>query len=167
MQRVLVVLDGIIYWSGKIITPLLGIIMAVLTYEIVMRYVFNAPTIWAHETSTYVFAIYVLLAGGYTLREGFFVRMDILYVRFPSRAKAIVDLFTSWIALSYILCMLWWGGITAWESLKVWEVSTTVWAPPIYPVKVAITLAAFLLLVEWFVKFIRDLITATNSEESL
>jgi TRAP-type mannitol/chloroaromatic compound transport system permease small subunit len=166
MQRVVRVLDSITDWSGKIISPVLAVVMGVLAYEIVLRYGFNAPTIWAHETSTYLFAIYVLVAGGYTFRQGLHVKMDIVYVRFSPRGKAIVDLFTSWVPLGFIVTLLWWGGIEAWESAGDLEVSTTVWAPPIYPVKMMVPVGAALLLLQWVAKFIRDLITAFNPEES-
>ena len=165
MRCLLHVLDNIGDWSGKIISPLLAAVIVILIYEIVMRYVFNTPTNWAHETSQFLFASYALLSGAYTFRHRLHVNMDIIYNRFSPRMKAIVDLLTSFIALCFIISLLWWGGLTAWESVQLRETSTTNWAPPLYPVKLMLPLGAALLLLQWLAKFIRDLITTFTLKE--
>lgn len=165
MRSLLHVLDNIGDWSGKIISPLLAVIIVILIYEIGMRYIFNAPTNWAHESSQYLFATYALLSGAYTFRHRLHVNMDMVYNRFSPRMKAIVDLFTSLLALCFIVSFLWWGGLTALESVQLREISTTNWGPPLYPVKIMLPLGAALLLLQWLAKFIRDLITAFTPKE--
>jgi TRAP-type mannitol/chloroaromatic compound transport system permease small subunit len=167
MREVLRIIDSISDWSGKVTSFIIAFLIAGLLYEIVARYVFNNPTIWAHESSQYLFATYAFLAGGYCLRHGLHINMDVVYRRFSPRTKAIVDLFTSWLALGFIISLLWWGGITAWESVRLREVTTTIWAPPLYPFKVTLPLGAALLLLQWVAKFVRDVITAINPREAV
>jgi TRAP-type C4-dicarboxylate transport system permease small subunit len=129
MQRVLGILDNLGDYSGKIISPLLAAVIVILIYEIGMRYIFNAPTNWAHESSQYLFATYALLSGAYTFRHGLHVNMDMVYNRFSPRMKAIVDLFTSLLALCFIVSFLWWG-LTALESVQLRRLVTN-WGPPL------------------------------------
>jgi TRAP-type mannitol/chloroaromatic compound transport system permease small subunit len=157
--RILRIFDAIGDWSGKIAAPLVGIITVVLIFEMSLRYAFNTPTVWVHETTQYLFATYAFVAGAYTFRIGMHVNMDILYRKIPDRTKAAVDLVTSLVALGYIISLLWWGGMDALDSIRDREVSTTVWAPPIYPFKAMLAIGAFLVLLQWLAKFIRDLMT--------
>ena len=46
------VVEAVSDWSGKIFSFIAVIVMAIIGYEVVARYVFNAPTVWATETMT-------------------------------------------------------------------------------------------------------------------
>ncbi|MCP4690943.1 MAG: TRAP transporter small permease subunit, partial [Desulfobacterales bacterium] len=92
MKKILKIIDGISEWSGKIFSYLLWPGVAVLVYEVVARYVFNAPTIWAHGTTQRIFAVYYFICGAYISLHGSHIRMDILYDRFSLRKKAILDI---------------------------------------------------------------------------
>jgi len=48
---------------GKIVAFLVYPVMLVLVYEVVMRYAFNKPTIWAHETSCMLYGAHFVLGG--------------------------------------------------------------------------------------------------------
>ena len=78
LERILVLIDDANDWVGKIVSFLTLAMIAVLMWEIALRYVFNRPTIWAHELSTMMFGAYLLLAGGYVLCHRAHVNMDIL-----------------------------------------------------------------------------------------
>ena len=43
--------------------------VAVITYEVVARYFFNAPTIWAHESTIALTAIGFVFGGAYTMQR--------------------------------------------------------------------------------------------------
>lgn len=165
--KVLRFLDSVGDWSGKIVAPIVAIMTAILAYEMTMRYLFNSPTVWVHETSQYLFAAYAFIAGAYAFRVGMHVNMDIVYRLFPRRIKAATDLFTSLVGLFYILALIWFGGLEAWDSIGARETSTTVWAPPIYPFRAIIPIAAFLMLLQWLAQFIRNVIISLTGKEPL
>ena len=160
IERFLSFIDSINEWGGRIfcflIIPIIGIVML----EVMLRYVFNAPTIWAHETSTMIFGAHFALGGAYTLLHRGHVNVDILYGRFPPRGQAIIDLITSTLFFLFCGLMLWKGAEFAWASILGRETSYTVWGPPLYPLKAVIPIAAFLLLLQGLAKFIRDFLTA-------
>ena len=67
----------------------------VFYYEVIARYVFNSPTVWAHESMFLMFGMQYLLAGGFCLRERAHVRVDVLYMHLSLRARAAANVITS------------------------------------------------------------------------
>lgn len=153
-------IDTVNEWVGKIVSYLILFMMAIMVFEVGARYVFLSPTIWAHETSSFLFGVGVMLGGGYTLLYREHVNMDIIYNRFSLRSRATVDLITSILFFSFCIALIWKGAEWAWRSLLLLEASYTVWAPPFYPIKLMIPIGGSLLLLQGLAKFIRDLTTA-------
>lgn len=137
----------------------------ILVYEVVMRYVFNSPTIWAHETSEFFYGAHFLVGGAFALRWAAHVRIDVIHKYFPPRTRAIVDLLT-W-AVFYTMCgvLLWHAVGVATDSVKLMEYSDSVWGPPVWPVKLTIPLAAALILLQGLTKTIKDAYTAITGRE--
>ena len=104
------------------------------------------------------------LGGGYALLRGSHVRVDILYSRFSDRRKAIIDLATSLLFFAFIGVLLWQSGEAALWSLKLRESSPTQFAPPLYPVKMAIVLGFLIILLQGLAKFTRDMYTAITGK---
>jgi TRAP-type C4-dicarboxylate transport system permease small subunit len=76
----------------------------ILTYEVLSRYAFNAPTIWVQETSTYLYMWTMLAAGSYTLQMRKHVHVDLVIDRLPARPKAAVEALTS--AVGMVFCAI-------------------------------------------------------------
>ena len=165
LRSVLNIIDSLNDRFGKLVSFLIVPIFAVVIYEIVMRYGLNNPTNWAFETTQFVFGSYVILAGAYTLLHGSHVNMDIIYGRFSPRAKAVVDLFTSGLFFFFVIVLVWLGIKAGLGSVQLQETSGTPWDPIVYPVRLMIPLAAFLLLLQGVAKFIRDLVVAATGRE--
>lgn len=158
--------DSINEWIGEITSYIVLLLIGIIIYEIVVRYFFDSPTIWAHEMSSFIFGVSIMLGGGYTLLYRAHVNMDIIYNRFSIRGKAILNLITSFLFFSFALVLIWIGGKFAWESLKILETSSTTWDPPIFPIKLTIPIGGLLLLLQGFSKFIRDLAAAIKGGEA-
>ncbi len=167
VERWLGPIDTFSEWTGKIIAPLIAVVMLIVMSEVVLRYFFNAPTAWAHESSAMVFGAYFILGGGYVLRRGSHVKMDVFYATLSLRTKAILDVATSLMFFAFCGVILWYGGEMALRSLRIREFTQSYWAPPIYPVKLTIPVGAFLILLQGSAKFIRDLITATTGRATV
>lgn len=163
MKPLVSAIDSFINRTGRgfvlILLPLIGII----GYEVVVRFVFDRPTVWAHETASLVFGAYVVLLGGYTLLYNQHVKVDILWDRLSPRRKAIWDLATSVFGFIFIVSLLWFSVIEAWHSVEIREISVTVFGPPLYPSRIILVIATFLFLVQMISKFIRDLYGARGT----
>jgi len=150
-------IDALSNWSGKIISYFIVVIVVVLLYEVVARYWFNSPTIWAHESSLLLFGIYAVMLGAYAHFYGAHVNMDLFYTRWSLRTRAIVDVCTFFIFLFWCGALIWFGTAFAIRSVQFLEHSTTAWGPPIWEIKLMIPLGTFLLVLQGVAKFIRDL----------
>jgi TRAP-type mannitol/chloroaromatic compound transport system permease small subunit len=150
---------------GKAISFLMLPLIAVIVYEIFVRYVLNSPTIWAFDVSQMIYGVYVILAGGFLQQRNGHVNVDILHNRFKPRTKAIIDLFT-WIFFFFFAgVILVKGWILAHDSFVYRETASTVFDPPIYPIKMMIPLGGLLLILQGLAKYIRAIMTVVTGKE--
>ncbi len=141
--------EFVAYWS----------VIAVFAYyyEVMARYVFNSPTNWAHEGMFLMFGMQYLIAGGFVLREGGHVRVDVIYNYFPKRGKAMVDVLTSVFFFIFMLTLLVTGWTFFYDSYEVKEVSFTEWAIQYWPIKLSLSVGAALLLLQGLAQLIKDI----------
>jgi TRAP-type mannitol/chloroaromatic compound transport system permease small subunit len=144
--------------AGSFVAYWAVIAVFIYYYEVLARYVFNAPTNWAHEGMFLMFGMQYLLAGGYAYREESHVRVDVLYEKRSVRTKAIIDLVTSVFFFIFVLALVWTGAIFALDAIQVQETTLNEWGIQYWPVKLAIPLGGFLLLLQGIAKLIRDIL---------
>jgi TRAP-type mannitol/chloroaromatic compound transport system permease small subunit len=159
MKRILAAIDWLNDQGGKIVSFLVVFMIIVMTYEVIARHVFNSPTTWARETVKFLLGGYAILAGAYVLRQNGHVNMDLLYRRLSIRKRAILDLATSTFLFLFAGVLLWYGADYAWSSLTIGETTGSTWNPPEFPIKLAIPIGAFLLLLQGLALFIRNVMT--------
>ncbi len=147
---------------GNLLSYFLFLFFALLFMEVILRYFFNSPTVWANELAQMFFGAYAILSGGYILRTGGHVNVDILYSRLSQKNKAALDIFTSLLFFLFCGMLLIYGGSLAWDSLSRFEHSQSAWNPPLYPAKLMIPLAALLLMLQGLAKLIRDVLILFN-----
>jgi len=147
---------------GRVIAWGVLAIAGVVLFEVIARFTFNAPTVWAQEVTALTFGVYAILAGGYCLLHQRHIRMDVLWGQLSPRRKAIADLATSGLGFLFIALLLWYSIPYAWHSFQLREASQTVFHAPYYPSKMFLVLGVFLLLLQFVSKFIRDLYIVTG-----
>lgn len=164
MRKVLRFIDRLNEYAGKAVSFLILPMLVIILYEILVRYAFNSPTIWAHELSQMIFGVYVILLGGYLQVHDGHVNVELFYNKFSARQRALIDLFTWLVFFAFAAVLMYKGGQIAWDSFKFRETEPTSFAPPIYPVKMIIPLGAFLLFLQGLAKYIRSLYTLIKGE---
>jgi len=157
LEAILVTIDKINDWLGKTLSFGVLIMFVLVLSEVIRRYFFNAPTVWANELVQMIFGAYVVLSGGHILLWGGHVNVDVIYSNFSERGKAIADIVTSFLFFAFIGMLFIYGGSLALESLMTLERTQSAWDPPAYPVKLMIPLGAMLLLIQGLAKLIRDI----------
>jgi TRAP-type mannitol/chloroaromatic compound transport system permease small subunit len=168
IDRLLRVIDSISEWSGKTVSWLVLVLTVMLGYEIVMRYVFNAPTKWAFDLSYMVGGSYFMLGEAYTLLKKRHVRIDIFYARFSPRKQALVDV------IFYVLFFFpLWGGLFyalipyVYLSWAIGERSMQgYWMPILYPFKTVMPVAVFLFLLQGVADFLRSVLLLSKGGSS-
>lgn len=168
MQRFLFTIDRISAWSGKAVSWVILLSTFLITYDILMRYLskpFGDPirAIWftytfSYDMSYYLYAILFMLAGAYALSRAQMVRGDIFYRLWPVKVQGAVDLFLYLFAFwPAIIALVSVGAQWAAASWAIGERSfTTGAAPPLYPLKTVIPLAALLMAIQGVAETVRS-----------
>lgn len=159
--------ETMIDWIGKVASFLIYPIMLVLVYEVVMRYYFVRPTIWAHETSCMMYGAHFIIGGAYALQKGAFVNVEVFYIRFSPRTRAIIDLFTWTFFYIFVGVLLWKSVPWALESVRLREFSDSTWGPYVWPIKLTIPFASILMLLQGMTRTIKDAYLAVTGRELL
>ena len=84
---------------GSVFALAFLLVTAIILYEIIMRYAFNAPTIWVHETTSFLCGIGFLFGGLYALSTDKHIRVVLLYERVRGHAKRLLNVVLSLIGL--------------------------------------------------------------------
>ncbi len=161
------VIDRISLFAGEFVAYWSVIAVFVYYYEVMVRYVFNSPTNWAHEAMFLMFGMQYLIAGAYAMLTESHVRVDIFYASFSPRGKAIVDLLTSVFFFIFAFTLLWTGWIFAADSIHQNEVSFTEWGIQYWPVKITIVLGGGLLILQGVSHVMKDAATVLNPERRI
>ena len=153
------VIETLSKWTGKSVAFLIFILAVVIFYEIIMRYVFASPTLWGHELSAMIFGTFAVIGGAYTMYKGGHVNMDLVLLRLPVRIKAAAEIFGALMAFAFLGVLVWKGGEIAIKSISMFERASTLWGPPIWPMKLILPLGSLIFLLQVAVKLFRDINT--------
>jgi len=159
------VLDHISAWSGKIVGPLVLVMIFIVMYEVISRYFFNSPTTWALQLSTMVFGSYMILGGAYSLYAGNYVNMDLFYAHWSDRTKALVDVITFPLIMYFLYLMLWKTMVYGIESIRILEHSSGAWGQPLYHWKMTAVLGVLILILQNINEFVRNIILLATGEK--
>ena len=137
-------------WIGRAFGWCILILTLSVAYEVFVRYVLNAPTVWVFDMMVQMYGALFVMAGPYALAQDTHVRADVIYRFLSPRGQARSDL------LLYIVfffpgmaALVWFGWEIAMDSWRYHEVS---WNSPariqIYFFKTLIPVAGGLFVVQ-------------------
>lgn len=157
MDRVIHAMEGISSWIGRAFGWCILILTLSVAYEVIVRYVFNSPTVWVFDMMVQMYGALFLMAGPYALAQDAHVRGDVFYRLFPIKWQARID-FVLYILFFFpgMLALFWFGWEIAQDSWRYKEFS---WNSPariqIYFFKTLIPVAGFLLILQGISETIR------------
>jgi len=147
---------------GFFIMYMVLVMMGVLLFGSISRYVFKASFLWVIEMSQFLMAAYYLLGGGYTLQLDAHVRMDALYERWKPKTRAFVDSITAFCLVFYLVFMVRGGISSSAYALEYGQKNYSAWAPPMAPIKIIMTIGIVLMLLQAIAIFFRDVAKFTG-----
>jgi TRAP-type mannitol/chloroaromatic compound transport system permease small subunit len=152
-------MDRLSQWVGHAFAWCIVILTLGISYEVVVRYAFRAPTTWSFDLGYMMYGALFFMAGAYTLARGGHVRVDILYRLWTPRAQAKLDLVLYLVFFfPGVIALIWAGAEHAAESWRYREVS--IFSPtgvPLYPLKTLLPIGAVLLLLQGLAEVCRCL----------
>ena len=150
------VIDRVNDAVGRCVALLIVVSILITAYEVVMRYVFNSPTIWVNESVQILFGFYFLLGGAYTLLHDGHVRVDVLLHALKARGRRRANVLSLVIVMFYLAVLFYISADTAFEATRYLERAESAWAPFIFPVLCAAPVAAALMLLQALAMVVRE-----------
>ena len=104
--------------TGYLGGMLLMALMFILSFEVMMRFFFNRPTVWVNPISGYITYVVTIMAAAWILKEDGHVSIDIVITQLGPKAKGVTNLVTSLVGLLACCITLWKSAEAAWQSYK-------------------------------------------------
>ncbi len=144
-------------WVGRAFGWCILILTLSVAYEVFVRYVLNAPTVWVFDMMVQMYGALFLMAGPYALAQDTHVRADVIYRFMSPRAQARLDLVLYIVFFFPAMAALVWFG---WEiAMDSWRYKEVSWNSPariqIYFFKTLIPLAGGLFIVQGIAECLR------------
>ena len=124
-------LDKLIWAISRVTMWLPAFIVAIILYEVVLRYVFQRPTLWVNETSLWVAGAVYMFAGLYSMQQRSHIRIFILYDLAPRWLRRSFDVISTICICVFAFALIWGSFDEALEKLMTWERFGTKFNPPI------------------------------------
>ncbi len=136
--------------TGRLIALSMLVLVAIITYEVVARYAFDAPTIWVYEASNMINGASFMLGCAYALYKGAHVRTDIYWEKFSERRKGTIDLVSYLMLFFPTMITLFVISVDdAWDAYTLVERSQeSIWRVVTWPFRASIPLAALLFMIQ-------------------
>ena len=157
MERFVYTIEGLNVWVGRAFGWCILILTLSVSYEVFVRYVLNAPTVWSMDMMIQMYGALFLMAGPYALAQDAHVRGDFLYRLLKPKTQGKIDLVL-YVTFFFpgMLALFWFGMEVAADSWRYKEVS---WNSPariqIYFFKTLIPVAGFLLILQGLAEICR------------
>lgn len=116
---------------GRLAMIMTAFIVLVMFYEVVSRYVFSKPTLWANELSLWIACFVFLLAGLYAMQQRSHIRIYIVYDMMPWWMQKASDCISVLLIVGFTFALVWGGYTDAENRFMRMETFGTAWDPPI------------------------------------
>lgn len=142
-------IDAISRLTGILSAFLMGAIAFIVSYEVVMRYVFRSPTGWTIE-----FVPFLILWGGFigaslTLKEDRHIRVDLLMRHLSPKSRTIMHAITGGIGLIFCSVLFVEGVKMVMQTKELGTVTSGTFEIPIFIPQLCIPVGAVLLFLQF------------------
>jgi len=164
MAKTITYIDQFSLWIGRIVCWLTLPLFGAMVYEVIARYAFIAPTMWAYDISRMLAGALFMLGAGYTLSKGVHIRADFIYRNWSEKTQGSVDLFLYFFFYFPGLAIFFWMA-TDFAYLSWFRGERgmdTAWMPMMGPIKTCLPVGVLLLLVQGVSEILKSYYAATK-----
>ena len=153
-------------WLAELLAEigLVGLLLIVI-HEVIVRYVFDSPTLFSVELSEYLLVLVVFMSIGWVLKEDRHVAVSFVVDLLPRKVRLGMNVLTSVLTMAFLGILVWKGGRTAVTAYTGDYHSSSLLNFPMWIPYVLIPLGALVLSLQYLVK-IGELIRSIGSEQS-
>lgn len=117
--------------TSRLSMIMIAFIVLVMLYEVVSRYIFARPTLWANELSLWIAGFVFLFAGQYAMQQRSHIRIYVIYDIMPRWMQKAADLLSLMLLLFFTFALVWGGYSDAMRRMLRLETFGTAWDPPL------------------------------------
>ncbi len=166
MAKSIINIDKFSKWIGSVVCWILMPLIFAMTYEVLARKLFLAPTIWAYDISRFLYGALFMLGAGYALSRGVHIRADFLYRNFKIKNQGLIDF---WLYLLFyfpgLIVFLYMTFGFVLESIQRGERGMdTTWMPYMWPIKTCLLIGIIFLLIQGFSELLKSYWAAKKGE---
>lgn len=161
MRKISNAIGSVSKYSSMLMGWAIVILVAVVSYDVIARYVLNEPTTWSFIVSYMLGGLIFIVPVAYLMYRDSNVRIDVIYIRFPSKIKLIINTVFDLVFLLPVTFLLARTFVMdAWESYLIKEIAIeSPWLPVVWPWKVVITFGFCMMFIQGMIIFINNVIT--------
>jgi len=166
MANSIIIIDKFSKWIGNIVCWILIPLIFAMTYEVLARKLFHAPTIWAYDISRFLYGALFMLGAAYALSKGVHIRADFLYRNFKTKNQGKIDF---WLYLLFyfpgLIVFLYMTIGFVGESIQRGEKGMdTTWMPYMWPIKTCLLVGIIFLLIQGISELFKSYWAATKGK---
>jgi TRAP-type mannitol/chloroaromatic compound transport system permease small subunit len=148
--------DRLSLWLGRTLAWVFLAGVVLTAWEVLMRYVFNSPTIWVHDLVIALTALAFIFGGAYALQRGEHIRISSIYDRLPVSWRRACDLLNALAIIVFMAAFGWAACRQALTAIELGETSGRAWDVPIpVVVKTALAAGVVLMILQAIVNLVR------------
>jgi len=164
-RRFVNAIDAVNDKVGNVVQYLIPLIVLIVMFEVVARYRFNSPTVWALSTSEFIYCAVIGLGGGYVLLHERHVNVDFITQRLKTRPRAILNICTFPFVIGFVCILLYLTSEATIQSYLFMERASGYWKPFLFPVYTAMFVGILLVLLQGIAELVRNILVAITGEK--
>jgi TRAP-type C4-dicarboxylate transport system permease small subunit len=150
-------LDRVAVFIGRVTMVLISALTTVMIYEVFLRYVVEAPTLWANELSLWIAGFVFLCSGLYAMQQRSHIRIFILYDILPRGLQKLCDSISTLLIVVFAFFLFYGGYGEAFTKFYRWETFGTAFDPPIpATLKPAILILVAMVAIQAVINLVSD-----------
>ncbi|SDY89409.1 TRAP-type mannitol/chloroaromatic compound transport system, small permease component [Jannaschia faecimaris] len=149
--------DRVSCFLGRVVMTIIALMVCVMLYEVLLRYAFEKPTLWANEVTLWLAGFTFLLSGLYAMQQRSHIRIYLLYDLMPRGIQRTCDVISTALIVTFAFFLVYGGYGEAVAKFLRWELYGTAFNPPLpATIKPMILLVIVLVAVQAVANLFRD-----------
>ena len=153
LQKTMATFDRTINFLAFLAGSLLVLLMVIICYEVVMRYLFRVPSGWVVEVCEYMLLYITFFGTAWLLKQDRHVRVDVVLALINPRFQKALGLVTSIMGAVSCSFLVIYGAINTWNHLQKGTLVIQTLNTPKWILVAVIPLGSFLLIIQFLRHF--------------
>ena len=140
------------------------VMTGLVTADVIMRRLFNAPIIFADEVAGYLLVLVTFMGVSYTLKEEGHIQVRVIVDQISPRKRLLLKLIWCVFGIVFTMLLLFLASELVWESYDMNAFSPTPSQLPLFPFQIVIPIGCLFLLLQLVVELMDSAFSLYSSK---